>query len=122
MAPATTPRPFPAVRSLRGVRAGVVLLAGAIGLTLAPSAAQAAPQASAPTTSSEAAALVAARAHDLEAVTERYNTAKAQLDAQQAAAKAAAATLEKAQAQLAAARQQVRGIARASFTGSDLSS
>lgn len=122
MALATTPRPFPAVRSLRAVRAGVLLLAAAIGATLTPSAAQAAPAASVPTTSSEAAALVAARAHDLEAVTEQYNTAKVQLDAQQAAAKAAAATLAKAEAQLRTAQQQVRGIARASFTGSDLSS
>jgi len=122
MATAPTSRRFPAPWPHRGVRAGVLLLAGAIGFSLTPPAAQAAPPASAPTSSSQAAALVAARAHDLEAVTERYNTAKVQLDADQAAAKAAAATLQKAQAQLAAAQQQVRGIARASFTGSDLSS
>lgn len=122
MATAPTSRRFPAPWSQRGMRAGVLLLAGAIGFSLTPSAAQAAPSASAPTSSSQAAALVAARAHDLEAVTEQYNTAKVQFDADQAAAKAAAATLQKAQAQLAAAQQQVRGIARASFTGSDLSS
>ena len=122
MATARTSRRSSAPWSRRGMRAGVLVLAGAIGFSLTPSAAQAAPPASAPTSSSQAAALVAARAHDLEAVTERYNTAKVQFDADQAAAKAAAATLQKAQAQLAAAQQQVRGIARASFTGSELSS
>ena len=121
MASAPTPRRFPAPRPVRGLRVVVLLLAAAIGATLAPWPAQAAPApAATPTTSSEAAALVAARAHDLEAVTERFNTARVQLDAQQAAARAAAATLQKAQADLTTAQQQVRGIARSAFTGSDL--
>lgn len=120
MASASTSRRFPAPRRVRGLRVVVLLLAGAIGATLAPWPAQAAPAAGEPTTASEAAALVAARARDLEAVTEQFDAARDQLYAQQAAATAAAATFQKAQAELATAQAHVRGIARSAFTGSDL--
>jgi cell wall-associated NlpC family hydrolase len=95
------------------------VLTGAIavsaGIAVVPQVASAAPDA--PATAQEAAELMAARAHDLEVVTEQFNTARDQLETQQAAAKAAADALAKAQADLATAQTQVRGIARSAFTG-----
>jgi cell wall-associated NlpC family hydrolase len=75
-----------------------------------------------PTTSGEAAELVASRGHDLEVLTEQFNEARVTLAAQQEAAKAAAATMEQATAQLAAAQQEVRGLARSAYTGEGLGS
>jgi peptidoglycan DL-endopeptidase CwlO len=83
-----------------------------LGLLLPSDAAQAAPG-----TAAEAAQLVAARAHDLEALTEEFNEARETLEAQTRAAQEAAATLEKARAELATAQERVRGIARAAYTG-----
>jgi cell wall-associated NlpC family hydrolase len=80
------------------------------------------PAQAAPATSAEAAELVAARGHELEAVTEQFNEARETLTAQQAAAQAAAAQLEQATAALATAQAQVRGIARSAWTGEGLSS
>ena len=113
-----TARSFGQVRSRRAhVLRGVSLaIAGAIGIAIvgiAPLPAHATPQ---PSTAHDAAALMAARAHELEAVTEQFNTARVELGAQQAAAKEAADTLAQAQASLATARAQVRGIARSAFT------
>jgi cell wall-associated NlpC family hydrolase len=59
---------------------------------------------------------MAARAHDLEKVTERFDLARDQLAAQQARAKAAQARFRAAQAALTVARRQVRGIARTAYT------
>jgi cell wall-associated NlpC family hydrolase len=99
------------------------VLTGAIavsaGIAFVPQVASAAPDA--PATAKEAAELMAARAHDLEVVTEQFNTARDQLQTQQAAAKAAADALAKAQADLATAQAQVRGIARSAFTGESTS-
>jgi cell wall-associated NlpC family hydrolase len=99
------------------------MLTGAIavsaGIAFVPQTASAAPDA--PATAKEAAELMAARAHDLEVVTEQFNTARDQLQTQQAAAKAAADALAKAQADLATAQAQVRGIARSAFTGESTS-
>jgi cell wall-associated NlpC family hydrolase len=95
-------------------------LAAVVGVLVSSVPAQAAP--GAPTTTAEAAKLVAARGHELEVVSERYNEARETLEAQIAAAKAAAATLEKATADLAAAQQNVRGIARAAYTGESVGS
>ncbi|WP_448626487.1 NlpC/P60 family protein [Geodermatophilus sp. URMC 64] len=98
-------------------RRAVLALTGAIGVALVPVPASAAPD---PATAQEAAALMAARAHDLEAVTEKFNDAREELTAQQDAVRAAEATLAQAQADLATAQEQVRGIARSAFTGEGL--
>ncbi|NYJ05164.1 C40 family peptidase [Petropleomorpha daqingensis] len=113
------PRPNLPLRPLRTVRRTVLVLTGAIavsaGIAFVPQVASAAPDA--PATAKEAAELMAARAHDLEVVTEQFNTARSELETQQAAAKAAADAVAKAQADLATAQAQVRGIARSAFTG-----
>src|SRR3954447_11954856 len=116
------PRPKFLRRPRNAARRGVLALAGAIGISagiaLVPQPASAAPDR--PSTSQEAAALMAARAHDLEIVTERFNEARDELATQQATARVAAATLAQAQADLGAAQGQVRGIARSAFTGEGL--
>jgi peptidoglycan DL-endopeptidase CwlO len=66
--------------------------------------------------------MVAARGHELEAVTEKFNEARATLDTQRGAAQAAAVKLQQATAALGSAQQQVRGIARSAWTGDGLSS
>jgi cell wall-associated NlpC family hydrolase len=96
----------------RAIPALAVALAAVLGLLLPSDAAKAAPG-----TAAEAAQLVAARAHDLEALTEEFNEARETLEAQTRAAQEAAATLEKARAELATAQERVRGIARAAYTG-----
>jgi peptidoglycan DL-endopeptidase CwlO len=65
---------------------------------------------------------VAAKGHELEVVTEEFNEAREALDAHRAKAESAAAELESATAALAAAQQQVRGIARTAYTGEGLGS
>ena len=95
----------------------VLALAGVIGVLLSTVPAQAAPSSSA-----EAAQLVAAHGHQLEVITEQYNEAREALAGQLATAEAAAAELERVTAQLAAAQQQVRGLARSAYTGSGLGS
>src|SRR4051794_11239771 len=80
------------------------------------------PAQAAPATSAETATLVAAKAHELEVVTEQFNQARETLAAQQAAAQAAGAGLEQAAAALQQAQQHVRGIARSAWTGEGLSS
>ena len=95
----------------------VLALAAVVGVLFTAVPAQAAPA-----TSAEAAELVAARGHELEAVTEQFNEARETLTAQQAAAQAAVAQLEQATAALATAQAQVRGIARSAWTGEGLSS
>jgi cell wall-associated NlpC family hydrolase len=98
----------------------VLTLVAAGGVALAPLPALAAPEQT-PTTSQEAAALVASRAHDLEVVTEKFNDAREQLTATQAAATAAGQQAEAAQAAVAGARDQVRQVARSAYTGDSLS-
>src|SRR4051794_12024400 len=113
------PRPNLLNRSLRTVRRTVLVLTGTVavsaGIALVPQVASAAPDA--PATAQEAAELMAARAHDLEVVTEQFNTARDALAGQQAAANAASDALAKAQADLATAQAQIQGIARSAFTG-----
>jgi peptidoglycan DL-endopeptidase CwlO len=104
----TSRRPFLAVRRVS------VVLAGLAAIALSPLPAQADPD---PATAGDAATLMAARAHDLEKVTEAFDAARDQLAAQQTKAKSAQADYQKAQAALTAARQQVRGIARSAYTG-----
>ncbi|TFV52026.1 C40 family peptidase [Blastococcus sp. TF02A-35] len=100
-------------------RAGIAL-AGTVGILLASAPASATP--GAPTTSADAARLVAERGHQLEVVTEQFNEARDALAAQQAAAVAAGAELERATAELAAAQQSVRAVARTAFTGESMGS
>src|SRR3954452_20149464 len=101
-----TPRTsFPRPNLLRcpriTARRAVLALAGTIGISagiaLVPVPASAAPD---PGTAQEGAALMDARAHDLEAVTEQFNEARDMLATQQAAVDAATATLAQAQADL----------------------
>ncbi|MGY2078952.1 NlpC/P60 family protein [Modestobacter sp. SYSU DS0657] len=80
-----------------------------------------APAAAEPTTSAEAATLVAERAHELEVVTEQFNDARVELETKQAEVDAAVAQVEAAEAALAGARDRVREVARSAYTGDQLS-
>jgi cell wall-associated NlpC family hydrolase len=73
-----------------------------------------------PTTSQQAADLVAARAHDLEVLTEKWNEAREELKANREAAALAAEELEAAEADLAEARDHVRAVAVSAWTGDRL--
>ncbi len=99
------------------VRRGTLALLAVVGTLFVTAPAQAAP-----TTSGEAAELVAARGHELEVLSERFNEARVALAAQQEATRAAAATMEQATAELAVAQQHVRGLARTAYTGEGLGS
>jgi cell wall-associated NlpC family hydrolase len=111
--PSTSSRPAPrrAVPLSRRIVLGLVVLAG---VALTPVAASAAPR---PATAHDAAVLMAARAHDLEKITEAFDAARDQLAAQEASAQAAAARADQARAARTAAQQQVRSIARSAYTG-----
>ncbi len=102
----------------RAVPRIVIGLIAAGSLTLATVPAAASPED--PETSAEAAALVAERAHDLEVVAEQFNEAREQLRASQDAAAQAARDVAAAEATLAAAREQVRSVARGAWTGDRL--
>ena len=107
--------PTPARRAVPRIVIGLIA-AGGLTLTTVPAAAS--PED--PETSAEAAALVAERAHDLEVVTERFNEAREQLRAGQDAAAQAARDVATAEAAVAAAREQVRSVARGAWTGDRL--
>ena len=109
----------PAHRRL-SARTGLLALAAACGVSLTPSPAAAEPEQ--PTTSQQAAELVAARAHDLEVLTEQFNEARERLAATQASAAQAAEQLAAAQADLTVARDHVRAVARGAWTGDRLGS
>ena len=97
--------------SLAAARRLTLVLAGVAGIAFAGlPAAEATP-------AGDAATLMAARAHDLEKVTETFNAARDELATQQAAAKDAEAATEKAHAAQVAAQKEVRGIARSAYTG-----
>jgi cell wall-associated NlpC family hydrolase len=117
MATPSAGAPRTAARSsvVAGRRAAVVL-AGVLGILLSSLPAQAAPA-----NSAEAARLVAAKAHDLEVLSEKFNTARETLARQEAAVQAATAATNKATATLGVAQHQVRGIARSAFTGDGVS-
>jgi cell wall-associated NlpC family hydrolase len=108
----------PARRRLTG-RQVLLTIAVAGGVVLAPLPAVAAPEQA--TTSQEAAALVAARAHDLEVVTEKFNDAREELKTKQADAAQAGEQVLAAEAAVATAREQVREVARSAYTGDSLS-
>src|SRR3954452_22959780 len=90
----------------------------ACGLALIPSPGVAAP--SDPSTSAEAAQLVAARAHDLEVVSEQVNEAREQLTQRQGAPGQGGPQGEAAEAAVLGARQNVRFVARSAYTGGRL--
>ncbi|UOY00751.1 C40 family peptidase [Blastococcus sp. PRF04-17] len=97
------------------VRRTVLAVAGVVGVLFSTVPAQAAPS-----NSAEAAALVAAKGHDLEVITERFNEAREALKSQLAIAEAARGELDRATAELATAQQRVRGLARSAYTGEGL--
>src|SRR3954454_18707183 len=86
----------------------------ACGVALVPSPGRATP--SDPSTSAEAAQLVAARAHDLEVVSEQVNDAREQLALRQATAAQAAEQVVTADAAVAGARVAVGSVARSAYT------
>src|SRR5215212_11305064 len=96
--------PRPASRRGAALRRIALAAAGVVGIL-----ASAVPAHAAPATSGEAAALVAARGHDLEAITEQYNEAREKLAAQRATAEAAIASVQQTTDALAGAQEQVRG-------------
>jgi peptidoglycan DL-endopeptidase CwlO len=102
----------------RTARRAALVLAGALGLALAPAPAGA----EEPTTAAQAADLVAARGHELEVLTEEFNEAREQLAGQQAAAQAAAAAVTEAQTAVTAAQESAVGVARSAFTGDTMGS
>ena len=108
----------PVRRRNAGSRTLIALLAAG-GVALSPLPASADPP---PGTSQEAAELVAARAHDLEVLTERFNEAREELAATRRAAEQASADLAAAEAALAQARDHVRAVAYSVFTGERLGS
>jgi cell wall-associated NlpC family hydrolase len=95
----------------------VLALAAVVGVLASSVPAQAAP-----TNSAEAAELVAAKGHELEVISEQFNEAREALKAQLAIAEAARAEYDAATAQLAAAQEHVRGLARSAYTGEGLGS
>jgi cell wall-associated NlpC family hydrolase len=105
-------------RVLTGRRVFVTLVA-ATGVVLTPLTALAVPET--PGTAQEAAALVAAKSAELDLVTEQFNDARVQLEAQQVAADEAARGVEAADAAVAEARDKVRQVARSAYTGDQLS-
>jgi cell wall-associated NlpC family hydrolase len=101
----------------RTARAALVL-AGVLGIAFAPAPAGA----EEPDSAAEAAALVAARGHELEVLTEEFNEARELLAGQQAAAQASAAAVAEAETAVARAQDSVVGIARTAFTGESMGS
>jgi len=106
-------------RRSRTSRRVLLTFIAAGGVVLAPLPALAAP--AEPTTAQEAAALVAARGHDLEVVTEKYNDAREELTAKQAEAEQATAQVQVTEAAVGTARDHVREVARSAYTGDQLS-
>jgi peptidoglycan DL-endopeptidase CwlO len=104
--------------ALRRARTTVLVLTAACGVAFAPLPAAAEPEQ--PSTSRQAAELVAARAHDLEVLTEQFNEARERLTATQESAARAAEELAAAQAALTGARDHVRAVARGAWTGDRL--
>jgi cell wall-associated NlpC family hydrolase len=101
----------------RTAHRAVVALALTCGLAAVPFPAAAEP---APATSREAAALIADRAHELEVLTERFNTTREELAATRRAAASAAEELSAARTALSQARDRVRTVARSAWTGNRL--
>src|SRR3954466_14602703 len=91
----------------------LLTLVAAGGVVLAPLPALAAPEQ--PTTSQEAAALVAARGHDLGVAPEQFTDAREALTPKQAEAEQARQQVQVARAAVTTARDQVRQVARSAY-------
>ncbi|WP_231486916.1 C40 family peptidase [Candidatus Blastococcus massiliensis] len=89
-----------------------------MGLELATAPAAAAPGDAA--TAADAASLVAERGHELEVLTESFNEARENVEAQKAAASAAGAEVARAETQLVALSEAVAGVAQTAYTGRGL--
>jgi cell wall-associated NlpC family hydrolase len=108
-------RPPARTRPSAWLRSGVLLgVTAALTVTLLPGTAVAEPGRA--TTPEQAAQLVADASHELEIVQERVNTAREELELQQAAAAAADKAAEEAQQQLDELDGQIREIARSAYT------
>jgi cell wall-associated NlpC family hydrolase len=108
------------IRRTTRLRSGLLIGAtAALTFTALPGTAAAAP--SDATTPEQATQLVAEASHKLEVVTEELNTAKVQLEQQQAAVKSAEKDAAEADERLAALDGQIRELARTAYTGDGLS-
>jgi cell wall-associated NlpC family hydrolase len=92
-----------------------VVLAGVVGILL--SVFSAVPAQAAPKTAAEAGRLMAARSHDLEVLTEKFDVARERLAAQERLVRSATVKMKAAYVVLGTAQNQVRGIARSAYTG-----
>jgi cell wall-associated NlpC family hydrolase len=105
--------------ALRGdavtARRAAVVLAGVVGILL--SVFSVVPAQAAPTTAAEAGRLMAARSHDLEVMTEKFDAARVRLAAEEGLARSATAKMKAAYVVVGTAQNQVRGIARSAYTG-----
>ena len=97
------------------VRRAAVVLTGVVAILF--SVLCVGPAQAAPATAAEAARLMAARSHDLEVLTEKFNVAREKLAAEERLVASASAKVKAATVVLGAAQSQVRGIARTAFTG-----
>jgi cell wall-associated NlpC family hydrolase len=96
-------------------RRAAVVLAGVVGILL--SVFSAVPAQAAPRTAAEAGRLMAARSHDLEVLTEKFDAARVRLAAEEGLVRSATVKMKAAYVVLGTAQNQVRGIARSAYTG-----
>ena len=96
-------------------RRAAAILVGVVGILL--SAFSVVPAQAAPATAAEAGRLMAARSHDLEVLTEKFDAARVRLAQEERLARSATAKMKSAYAVLGVAQNQVRGIARSAYTG-----
>jgi cell wall-associated NlpC family hydrolase len=96
-------------------RRAALVVAGVLGILL--SVFSAVPAQAAPTTAAEAGRLMAARSHDLEVLTEKFDAARVRLAQEERLVRTATAKMKTAYVVLGVAQNQVRGIARSAYTG-----
>jgi cell wall-associated NlpC family hydrolase len=106
---------LPEYGSIATARRVAVVLAGVVGILL--SLFSEIPAQAAPRTAAEAGRLMAARSHDLEVLTEKFDVARERLAAEERLVRSATAKMKAAYVVLGAAQHQVRGIARSAYTG-----
>lgn len=104
-------RPVP--RSSGFLRRTALIGVAAAGLVVTPLPAHAGD----PATSADAAVLLAAKGHELEVLTEQFDTAREQLGATQATAREAALAVDRAKQELIGVQARIRGVARSAYTG-----
>jgi cell wall-associated NlpC family hydrolase len=110
--------PLPVRRGRR--RSGLLIGATSVALTFTVLPGSAAADPGEATTPEQATQMVAEASHELEVVTEELNTAKVELEEQQAAAAAAEQAAADAREQLGALDAQIRQIARSAYTSDGL--